>query len=161
MDFALGQMPVAVSATGMAHFRGQHEDIAYLTCHFQSNLIAHLHLNWLSPLKVRRTIIGGDRKMLVYDDLEPSEKLKVYDRGASLQESSAQVDYRLGDMWCPHLPPGEALRSETAHFVDCVQNSRTPDTDGRAGLRVVRTLAAASESLKRRGAPVEISDTEA
>lgn len=156
MDFALGQMPVAVSATGMAHFSGQHEDLAYLTCYFESRLMAHLHLNWLSPLKVRRTIIGGDRRMLVYDDLEPSEKLKVYDRGASMQEQNAKVDYRMGDMWAPHLPPGEALRSESAHFVECMQNSARPDTDGHSGLRVVKILEAAEESMKRRGAPVEI-----
>lgn len=156
MDFALGQMPVAVSATGMAHLAGQHEDLAYLTCYFESRLMAHLHLNWLSPLKIRRTIIGGDRKMLVYDDLEPSEKLKVYDRGASMQELSAKIDYRMGDMWAPHLPPGEALRSGSTHFVDCIQSGTQPDTDGCSGLRVVKILEAASESMKRRGAPVEI-----
>lgn len=162
MDYALGQTPCAVSATGHAHLSGQHENIAYLTCFFESNLIAHLHLNWMSPLKIRRTIIGGDSKMLVYDDLEPSEKIKVYDRGASLQDNietqnRAKIDYRMGDMWAPHLPPGEALKVETAHFVDCISNGKTPATDGHAGLRVVRILEAASQSLQNRGRPVSLS----
>jgi predicted dehydrogenase len=162
MDFALGQTPCAVSATGHAHLNGQHEDIAYLTCFFESNLIAHLHLNWLSPLKIRRTILGGDKKMLVYDDLEPSEKLKIYDRGATLQMAGAEsihqqkIDYRMGDMWAPHIAPGEALKVKTAHFVECIANETTPITDGQAGLRVVRILEAASQSLARRGAPVSL-----
>ncbi len=163
MDFALGQVPSAVSATGHAHLKGQHEDVAYLTCFFESNLIAHLHLNWLSPLKIRRTIIGGDRKMLVYDDLEPSDKLKIYDRGASLQELSLEsqnqqkIDYRMGDMWAPHIPPGEALKMKTAHFIECIAKGLTPITDGHAGLRVVRILEAASQSMSQHGAPVSLS----
>lgn len=163
MDFALGMEPVAVSATGLSHLQGQHENIAYLTCYFAENVIAHFHLNWLSPVKIRRTIIGGDKKMLVFDDLEPSEKLKIYDCGASLQSApkerlhKALIDYRTGDMWSPHLDQSEALRLEAAHFVDCIENGKTPDTDGQAGLRVVRILEAANESLAKRGAPVQIS----
>jgi len=162
MDFALGEEPHSVSATGLAHLPGQHEDVAYLTCFFESNLIAHFHLNWLSPLKIRRTIIGGDSKMVVYDDLEPSEKLKIYDRGAALAEQSEEslhrviVDYRMGDMWAPHLNQGEALRLETSHFADCIRNRKQPITDGQAGLRVVRILEAADKSLALRGQPVEI-----
>lgn len=162
MDFALGQEPVAVSATGIAHLQGQHEDVAFLTCFFEGNLIAHFHLNWLSPLKIRRTIIGGEKKSVVYDDLEPSEKLKVYDRGASVNEQSlesvrrALVDYRMGDMWAPHLGQGEALRAESTHFIECITQKKTPITDGQAGLRVVRILEAANESLSQRGAPVKI-----
>ncbi|MFO1484911.1 MAG: Gfo/Idh/MocA family oxidoreductase [Verrucomicrobiaceae bacterium] len=157
MDFALGQEPVAVSATGHAHLRGQHEDVAYLTCFFDTNLIAHLHVNWLAPVKIRRTIIGGDRQMIVYDDLEPSEKVKVYDRGASLQDHEEEslrrqkIDYRMGDMRAPHIPPSEALQVSTAHFIDCIQNGTVPLTCGQTGLRMVRILEAASESLKRRG----------
>lgn len=162
MDFALGQEPISVSATGLAHLAGQHEDVAYLTCFFESKLIAHFHLNWLSPLKIRRTIIGGDKKSVVYDDLEPSEKLKIYDRSATVNEQSREsrnrtlVDYRMGDMWAPHLYPGEALRAESTHFVECIKQNKTPITDGQAGLRVVRILEAANESLKQRGAPVNI-----
>ncbi len=162
MDFALGQEPVAVSATGLAHLAGQHEDVAYLTCFFESSLIAHFHLNWLSPLKIRRTIIGGDRKSIVYDDLEPSEKLKIYDRGATLNEKTPEsvhrtlVDYRMGDMWAPHLGQGEALRAESTHFIECIEQGKTPITDGQAGLRVVRILEAANQSLAQRGAPVNI-----
>ncbi|HEY1052952.1 MAG TPA: Gfo/Idh/MocA family oxidoreductase [Prosthecobacter sp.] len=162
MDFALGQEPVAVSATGHAHLKGQHEDIAYMTCFFESNLIAHLHLNWMSPVKIRRTIIGGDKQMAVYDDLEPSEKLKIYDRGASLQNGGMEglrkhkIDYRMGDMHAPHIAPGEALQCNTAHFIECIENGQTPLTDGQAGLRVVRILEAATESMKRRGEPVSL-----
>lgn len=162
MDFALGQEPVAVSATGHAHLKGQHEDIAYMTCFFESNLIAHLHLNWLSPVKIRRTIIGGDKQMAVYDDLEPSEKLKIYDRGASLQNGGLEglrkhkIDYRMGDMHAPHIAPGEALQCNTAHFIECIENGQTPLTDGQAGLRVVRILEAATESMKRRGEAVSL-----
>lgn len=163
MDFALGQEPVSVSATGHAHLAGQHEDIAYLTCFFKSNLIAHLHLNWLSPVKIRRTIIGGDKQMVVYDDLEPSEKLKIYDRGANLYDIGEEnairqkIDYRMGDMHAPHIAPGEALKCNSAHFIDCIVNNRTPLTDGQSGLRVVRILEAATESMRRRGEPVTIS----
>lgn len=162
MDFALGQEPVAVSATGLAHLQGQHEDVAFLTCFFKSSLIAHFHLNWLSPLKIRRTIIGGDKKSVVYDDLEPSEKLKIYDRGARVNEQNpesmhrALIDYRMGDMWAPHLDQGEALRAESTHFVECITQKKTPITDGQAGLRVVRILEAANQSLKQRGAPVNL-----
>ena len=162
MDFALGLEPSAVSATGIAHLAGQPENVAYLTCFFENNLIAHFHLNWLSPLKIRRTIIGGDRKMLVYDDLEPSEKLKIYDRGASLNDVSAEtlhrtlVDYRMGDMWSPHLDQTEALKVESAHFVECITQGKTPITDGHAGLRVVRILEAANKSLAQRGMPVNL-----
>lgn len=166
MDFALGMEPVAVSATGLSHLPGQHENIAYLTCYFAENVIAHFHLNWLSPVKIRRTIIGGDKKMLVFDDLEPSEKLKIYDSGASLQSATreqqhkALVDYRIGDMWSPHLDQSEALRLEAAHFVDCIKNCKTPDTDGQAGLRVVRILEAANQSLAQRGTPVAVKSSD-
>ncbi len=161
MDFILGEQPAEVSATGVAHLNGQPQDVAYITCYMQNNLIAHFHVNWMAPVKVRRTLIGGDRQMIVYDDLEPSEKIKVYDKGVSLNESAEGVyqmlvSYRSGDMWAPHLATTEALKTEAAHFVDCVTNGKTPQTDGEMGLRVVKILEAADTSMTNRGQPVHI-----
>ena len=161
MDHVLGELPCAVAATGIASVPGQPINTAYLTCFFEGNLIAHFHVNWLAPVKVRRTLIGGNAQMIVYDDLEPSEKIKIYDRGITVDRPSEgvydlMVGYRVGDMWAPQVSLAEALRVETQHFVDCINKGTTPLTDGHAGLRVVRILEAATESLKGRGRPVEI-----
>jgi len=162
MDFVLGRTPAAVGATGVAHLPGQPEDLAYLTCFFDGNLLGHLHVNWLAPVKVRRTLIGGDRQMIVYDDLEPSEKVKVYDKGVTMggaQDGLYQmlVGYRTGDMWAPQVSLTEALRVEAQHFLDCIQTGRQPLSDGEAGRRIVRILAAATASLAQRGRVVEIT----
>jgi predicted dehydrogenase len=161
MAYVLGVRPNAVMATGIAHVPGQPKDVAYMTCFFDSNLIAHFHVNWLAPVKVRRTLIGGDRQMIVYDDLEPSEKIKVYDKGITLnngQEGRYQllVGYRAGDMWAPQLDRTEALRLEALHFVECIEQGRQPLTDGQAGLQVVCILEAATHSLAQRGRPAEL-----
>jgi len=161
MDYVLQTQPVAVSASGLAHVAGKPENIAYMTMFFDSPLIAHVHANWLAPVKVRRTLLGGSRRMVVFDDLEASEKIKVYDRGISLNPSPENVyqmliGYRTGDMWAPQLALTEALSVEAAHFVDCVQRSQTPITDGEAGLRVVRLLEAATQSMADRGRTVTI-----
>jgi predicted dehydrogenase len=163
MDFILGQQPCAVAATGVAHIPGRPVNTAYLTCFFENNVIAHFHVNWLAPVKVRRTLIGGDRQMIVYDDLEPSEKIKVYDKGITLSnDGQGQYDllvgYRAGDMFAPRLALTEALRTEAEHFIECIQQGRTPISDGDAGRRVVRILEAATESLTKRGQPVELSE---
>jgi predicted dehydrogenase len=163
LDFVLASKPSAVSATGISHIHGQPENVAYITLFFPSNQIAHLHVNWLAPVKVRRTLIGGSEKMIVYDDLEPSEKVKVYDKGVTLSASGEQVyellvSYRSGDMWAPKLDNSEGLRRETLHFIDCIENKTRPETDGHAGLRVVRLLEAADQSLAGRGKLVEITD---
>ena len=162
MDDVLGEAPVAVSATGLAHVPGEPENIAYMTMYFGGRLIAHVHANWLAPVKVRRTLVGGSRRMIVFDDLEASEKIKVYDRGISLHPSpenvyQMMVGYRAGDMWAPQLPLTEALQTEARHFVECVQTKGTPRTDGHAGLRVVRLLEAASQSMATQGRPVPIA----
>jgi predicted dehydrogenase len=161
IDYVLPQRPVAVSATGISHFSGQPENMAYLTLFFDGPLIAHMHVNWLSPVKVRRTLIGGSRNMIVYDDLEPSEKLKVYDRGISMNESPESlytmlVSYRTGDMFAPQLDITEALRTEALHFSECIRTGETPITSGAAGLRIVRILDAASQSLDQQGKRIEI-----
>jgi predicted dehydrogenase len=160
MDYVLEAPPCAVAATGMAHVNGM-EDIAYLTCFFERDLIAHIHVNWLAPVKIRRTLIGGARQMIVYDDLEPSEKVKVYNKGITVKDGSEGVyqllvGYRAGDMSAPHLPTSEALHTEIAHFLECIEHGHLPLTDGQAGLRVVQILEAATRSLALRGQPIEL-----
>jgi predicted dehydrogenase len=161
MDTVLGVRPTAVAATGISIVPGRPINTGYLTCFFERNLIAHFHVNWLAPVKVRRTLIGGDAQMIVYDDLEPSEKVKIYDRGITMDTPSEEayelmVGYRVGDMWAPRVSLTEALRLETQHFVDCVRTGRQSLTDGRAGLRVVSILEAATKSLRQGGQPVEV-----
>jgi predicted dehydrogenase len=161
MDFILAKEPAAVSATGISHLNGGPEDIAYVTLFFEDRLIAHVHVSWLAPVKVRRTLIGGTRKMIVYDDLEPSEKIKVYDKGITVTESDdaarqLRVGYRSGDMWAPQIDISEALGVMVNHFAECIEQGRTPTTDGYAGLRVVRILEAATQSMGERGRVVEL-----
>ncbi len=167
MDYVLGQPPSMVSATGMAHIPGQLENLAYLTCLFgDSRLIAHIHVNWLAPVKIRQTLIGGDRRMIIYDDLEPSEKVKLYDSGVTLGDDGVDdpqqiyerlVGYRTGDMWAPQLERAEALGVEAEHFADRIEHHTAAVSDGQAGLRVVKILEAANKSLANNGQPVEIS----
>jgi predicted dehydrogenase len=161
MDYILAKQPVAVSATGLSHVPGRPENIAYMTMFFDGNLIGHVHANWLAPVKVRRTLLGGSKRMVVFDDLEASEKVKVYDRGISVNPSPENVyqmlvGYRTGDMWAPQLEVREALSAEAAHFLECVEHRKTPATDGHAGLRVVQLLEAATESMRRRGDTVPL-----
>ncbi len=161
MDFVLQRKAIAVAATGISHIPGEPENIAYLTCFFEDNLIAHIHANWLAPVKVRKTLIGGDKQMIVYDDVEVTEKVKVYDKGVVVTDKpegiyKLMVDYRTGDIWAPHLDTTEALFYETNHFVDCVNHSNQPISDGWVGLRIVHILEAASRSLALKGQPVEL-----
>jgi predicted dehydrogenase len=161
MDYVLQSKPRAVSATGVSHIPGKPENIAYLTLFFDSNLIAHLHANWLAPVKVRRTLISGSQKMIVYDDLEVSEKVKIYDKGITVNGDTEKVyemliGYRTGDMWAPKLEMTEALRTEGLHFLHCIEKSERPITDGYAGLRVVKILEAATKSMKDQGRLVEL-----
>ena len=162
MDCVLPSKPVAISATGISHVPGQPENVAYITLFFSSAQIAHVHVNWLTPVKVRHTLIGGSEKMILYDDLEPSEKLKVYDKGINVTPGHPEdvykllVSYRSGDMWAPRLDNTEALQTEALHFIDCIENNKQPETDGPAGLRLVSMIEAAETSLRDRGRLVEI-----
>jgi predicted dehydrogenase len=161
MDCVLDRPPVAVSATGLAHVAGSPENIAYLTMFFEGTLIAHVHVNWLAPVKIRRTLLGGTRRMLVYDDLEASDKIKVYDRGISVNPSLdslalMRIGYRTGDMWSPQLPLHEALHVAARHFVDVITSTVEPLCDGHAGLRIVKLLEAATQSMASQGRPVAI-----
>jgi predicted dehydrogenase len=159
MDYLIDQKAEAVSATGQVHLNG-HEDVAYMTIYFPNKIIAHINVNWLSPVKVRTTLIGGEKKMLVWNDLEADEKLKVYDKGVKItnRESVYEllVSYRSGDMWAPQVDQVEALSAELSHFVDCVSDGKRPISDGHAGLRVVKMLEAANESVKKRGEVVYV-----
>jgi predicted dehydrogenase len=161
LDFIMEDEPVAVSASGTGHFQDGLEDQAHLTLFYPGRTVAHLNVNWLAPVKVRQALIGGSRRMIVYDDLEPSEKVKVYDRGVSLDEAANGVDmrisYRSGDMWAPQVGVKEALLTEIEHFADCIAQGASPITPIESGVRVVRALECAMASLRQRGHPVEIA----
>jgi len=154
MDFLIKSRPEAVSATGEKHLNG-YEDIAFITVYFPDRLIAHMNVNWLSPVKIRTTLIGGEKKMLVWNDLESDEKLKVYDKGVDIctREDVYEllVSYRSGDMWAPQVEQAEALRIELQSFIDCIERNESIINDGMAGLQVVRMLEAASSSVARKG----------
>ena len=157
MNHLLGKEAEAISATGQAHLN-KHEDIAFITAYFPGNVIAHINVNWISPVKIRTTLIGGEKKMLVWNDLEVDEKIKIYDKGVDVKSQEGVynllVSYRSGDMWAPRVEQVEALRLELGYFVECIRKNEKPFNDGRAGLKVVRMLEAASESLAQRGALV-------
>jgi predicted dehydrogenase len=162
MDHILPAQPSAVSAVGMSHVPGEPGNIAYITLFFDTPVIAHIHVNWLAPAKIRRTLIGGQRKMIVYDDLEPSEKIRVYDKGITVTQDAESVyqmliSYRVGDMWAPHVDLTEALSTEVTHFLQCIAQGERPLTDGACGLRVVRILEAATSSMTERGRLVELA----
>ncbi|MCC6858389.1 MAG: Gfo/Idh/MocA family oxidoreductase [Bryobacterales bacterium] len=159
MDHLVADKPETLIATGQVHLNG-FEDLAYITIYFSGRTIAHINVNWLSPVKVRTTLIGGDKKMLVWNDLEADEKIKVYDRGVSVTSDQSihdlLVSYRSGDMWAPKVEDAEALSREARYFIHCISNNERPINDGAAGLRVVRMLEAADRSLKDRGRPVSL-----
>jgi predicted dehydrogenase len=159
MNYLIQKEPEAVVATGQAHLNG-HADVAFITIYFPENTIAHINVNWLSPVKVRTTLIGGEKKMLVWNDLEADEKVKIYDKGVNITSREGVyellVSYRSGDMWAPKIEQTEALKVELQYFLDCIEKDQTPFNDGKAGLRVVRLLEAAGESLKLRGETVSV-----
>ena len=160
MSYVLDEAPVAVSATGQAHLVGQPEYAAFLTVFFGS-MIGHINVNWLSPVKIRRTLVGGANQMIVYDDLETSEKVKLYDKGISMTETPDDVrklliSYRTGDLWSPKVDETEALATEAQHFAACIAGREQPQTGGEEGLQLVRILEAADLSIRNRGAPVEL-----
>jgi len=159
MDHLIKAKPEGVVATGQGHLNG-HEDVAFMTLYFPDKIIAHINVNWLSPVKVRTTLIGGEKRMVVWNDLAADEKVKVYDKGVQITSREGVyellVSYRSGDMWSPQLEQVEALRQELTYFVECIITGREPFNDGFAGLRVVRMLEAASESLNRKGTFVRL-----
>lgn len=161
MDYVLDQRVVGVQATGIAHYADKIENIAYLTLHFENKLIAHFHLNWLAPVKLRTTLIGGTKKMIVYDDMNNSEKVKIYDKGVDLGESKEGVyktliQYRSGDMYAPKIDNNEALQVEIEHFYKVIQGEESPISSAEAGIRVVSVLEASQESIENNGKLIKI-----
>jgi predicted dehydrogenase len=161
MDYIFQGKPCAVSATGMSHIPNQPANTAFLTLFYNNCFISHIHVSWLAPVKVRRTLIGGLKKMIVFDDLEPSEKIKIYDKGITLNESSEEgiykmlIGYRSGDMWVPQLNATEALRTEVQHLIRCLTTQEQPLADAKLGARVVKIMEAADRSLAQKGKLVE------
>jgi len=162
VDYLIKEKPVAVSASGSGPAGYHHESIAYITLHFASGFLAHLHVNWLAPVKIRRMLIGGAQKMLTYDDMEPSEKVRVYDKGVAFDPSDDEqrrrllVSYRSGDMYAPNLDRQEALQLLTREFADAIRQKRAPLTDAASGARVVRLLEAAEQSLRAEGRRIAV-----
>jgi len=161
LEYLLGEHPMAVSASGMNHFPGTPENLAYITLFYESGMIAHANVNWLAPVKIRQILLGGDKKMIVYDDLEASEKVKVYDRGVNFTDDpqkiyQLRVGYRSGDMWAPQLNMTEALKVACEHFVQCAAAGEQPITDGGLGFRVVEIIEAATRSMRARGETVHL-----
>jgi predicted dehydrogenase len=161
LDYLLDEHPVAVSASGINHFPGTPENLAYITLFYESGMIAHTNVSWLAPVKVRQVLIGGSNKMIIYNDVEPSEKVKLYDKGVSFAEDAKQiyemrVGYRTGDMWAPKLDGTEALKMAATHFVDCLEHGQIPRTNGQMGIRVVQLIEAATSSMRGRGETVYV-----
>ena len=159
MDYLIKDKPVAIGASGKGHVNNR-EDIAYITVQFANNIIAHFNVNWLSPVKIRMTLIGGEKKMLVWNDLSADEKIRIYDKGIEVSNKEGIYDmlvsYRTGDMWAPKVDQLEALQMETDYFIQCIQNGDSPFNDGQAGLRIVKMLEACDKSLKKKGELVSL-----
>ena len=159
MDYLIESKPEAIVATGQNHVNGV-EDVAYLTVYYPNKVIAHVNVNWLSPVKVRTTLVGGEKKMLVWNDLEADEKIKVYDKGVQMKTREGVYDmlvsYRTGDMWAPQIEQTEALKLELEYFLECIATGKAPINDGHAGLRIVKMLEAADESIEKRGNIVQL-----
>jgi predicted dehydrogenase len=167
MDFIIDRQPLFVTATGSCHVERGIENIAYVMLRFTDEFIAHFHFNWLSPVKIRRTLIAGSRRMIVYDDIEPTEKIRIYDKGVMVTRSEEAADkedayrtlvsYRTGDVWVPKLDSTEALHYVCREFLSAIAEKRRPLTDGHSGLRVVRLLEAAQQSISQNGRPIKLS----
>ena len=159
MDHLITREPEAIVATGEKHLNGV-EDVAYITIYFPDSIIAHINVNWLSPVKMRTTLVGGQKKMLVWNDLVADEKVRVYDKGVDITSGEGLrdilVSYRTGDMWAPQVQQVEALRVELDYFAKCLAGGKTPFNDGMAGLRIVRMLEAAERSIRKRGELVRL-----
>ena len=161
IDYVLPTRPIAVSATGISHVEGQPENMAYLTLFFPGNTMAHIHVNWLAPVKIRQVLIGGSKKMIVYDDIENSEKVKIYDKGLTMESDMESIhkmliSYRIGDMWAPNIDRTEALRYLASQFIRGIETGEAPISDAQSGLRVVQIMEAATQSILHRGKVINL-----
>ena len=162
MDYLFDAEPVAISANAAGFLPANPENMAHLSVFFSDGAMAHLNVNWLAPVKVRQTLIGGSERMIIYDDMQTSEKVKIYDRGATCDSlgtaTDKRVSYRIGEMWAPAISSKEALVTEIEQFVHCIESGLKPPTDGESGLRVVEMLTAATRSTVMRGQPIELGN---
>jgi predicted dehydrogenase len=160
-DYLMNEKPYSVQATGISHTQNGIENIAYLTLNYQSNIIAHFNCSWTSPVKIRQMLVGGDKKMIVFNDIEPSEKIKIYDTGYNYkneeEKSRVLVDYRIGDVFIPKLDSKEALGMMANDFVNAIQTGQKPISDSSLSLAVVRILEASQVSIKNNGKEVKIT----
>jgi predicted dehydrogenase len=160
LNYLKTEKPFSVQATGISHTNNGIENIAYLTINYQSDFIAHFNCSWTSPVKIRMMLIGGDKKMIVFNDLEPSEKIKIYDTGyehtTDEDKNKILVDYRSGDIFIPKIENKEALSNMAADFISAITNNTTPISNFQSGLDVVRILEAAQKSIKNKGKEVII-----
>jgi len=156
MDYLLEKTPVGIYATGVGHYNNDIENIAYLSVKFDSDMLAHFHFNWLAPVKIRQILVCGSEKMILYNDMEPSEKVKVFDRGVTINQKKKEniyqtlVSYRTGDIYSPKIDTKEALSVACEHFIDCVKLRKSPITDGYSGLRVTKMIEASQRSIKKK-----------
>jgi predicted dehydrogenase len=161
LDYVFGEHPTAVSASGINHYPGTPENLAFITLFYESGFIAHVNVSWLAPVKLRSILIGGTEKMITFDELEPSEKLKIYDKGVSMTNDPAKihemrVGYRTGDMWAPKVDNSEALLVESRHFIECIRTGAKPESDGEFGFRMVELIEAATASMRGRGETIQL-----
>jgi predicted dehydrogenase len=162
LDYVLGVRPQAVSTIGVSNVGGSPENLAFMTLFLPGGAVAHINVNWLAPMKMRQTVIAGSEKMILYDELHPSEKLRIYDQGVSAARSAAeaferQIGYRLGDVTAPSLPTREALATEAEHFLDCIETGAVPTTGGVEALRLIEVLETATLSMREQGRPFELN----
>ncbi len=163
MCYLIDEQPISIQAVGASHIRYSDpplENIAYITINFDSGLIAHFHVNWLTPVKVRKILIGGSKKMVIYDDIQPDEKVKIYDKGVCIKSQEetykALLQYRIGDAYVPVISQCEALNLECHHFLECIRDGNRPLTDGESGMQLVKLLEAADLSLKNEGNRIKL-----
>ncbi|MBI4833746.1 MAG: Gfo/Idh/MocA family oxidoreductase [Planctomycetes bacterium] len=156
----LGESPNRIQAVGRDCVKSKYPDVAFISLRFPSGVIAHMELSWLAPSKLRNTTIVGSKKMLVYDDTQPVEKIKIFDHGVNFKDPETfgeyQLSYRTGDIVSPKVETFEPLGAEISHFIDCVKTGKKPKTDGESGLRVVKALETAEKSLQLNGIPQDI-----
>lgn len=161
IDYIIKNKPLSLTAQGVDHVGHGRENIAYITLHYEHNLIVHINVNWLSPVKIRTTFIGGKKKMLLWDDLATDEKIKIYDKGINVDNkeniNKLKVEYRSGDMFSPRVDHAEALKKELEYFIQCLKKGKTPINNGHSGLRVVKMLELADQSLKNNGKLLKFS----
>jgi len=162
LNYIFGREPVTVSTFARSYIRPGIEDVAFIVLQYARGVVAHIHVSWLDPCKIRRTTLVGSKKMLVYDDTSTLEKIRVYDKGVTIQPhydtfGEFQLAYRFGDIVVPKINDVEPLKKECIHFIECIKNGTTPASDGKAGLSVVRVVERACESAKLGGAPLAMN----